>query len=237
MKHMLGSLIILTLAFSGDALGADEAKPATPEGMVYVPPGEFIMGSEIGDADESPQHLASTKGFFIDQYEVSNASYKKVNASHTYAAGKDNSPVLVTWEQANAYAKAIGKRLPTEKEWEKAARGTDGRLFPWGDTYDESFIQYDSRQGIGETIAKPQSPYGCYDMAGGVMEWTSDWYAPYRGNPVPSDKYGEKFKVLKGGTTFNDMAHMRCAHRFYLPVDDRSQYLTGVRCVKDVEKK
>ncbi|NIA15445.1 MAG: formylglycine-generating enzyme family protein, partial [Nitrospiraceae bacterium] len=58
MKHMLGSLIILTLAFSGDALGADEAKPATPEGMVYVPPGEFIMGSEIGDADESPQHLA-----------------------------------------------------------------------------------------------------------------------------------------------------------------------------------
>ena len=237
MKHMLGPLMVLTNVCCSAAFGADEMKPAAPEGMVYVPPGEFIMGSEIGDADEAPQHLASTGGFFIDQYEVSNAVYRKANPSHTYAAGKDNSPVLATWEQANTYAKAIGKRLPSEKEWEKAARGTDGRLFPWGDTYDESFVQYDDRQGIGKTIAKPQSPYGCYDMAGGVMEWTSDWYVPYPGNPVPSDKYGEKFKVLKGGTNFNDMAHMRCAHRFYLRVDDRSRYLTGFRCVKDVEKK
>ena len=237
MKHLLGSLILATTAFCNSALGADETTPQPPEGMVYVPSGAFIMGSDIGDADESPQHLASTESFFIDSYEVSNAAYKKVNDSHTYAEGKDNFPVVLTWEQANTYARAIGKRLPTEKEWEKAARGTDGRLFPWGDTYDASFVQYDSQQGIGETIAKPESPYGCYDMAGGVMEWTSDWYLPYPGNPVPCDQYGEKFKVLKGGTSFNDMAHMRCAHRFYLPVDDRSHYLTGFRCVKDVEKK
>ena len=232
MKHWLTAALLL-LAHA--LCSAEEATPKPPEGMVYVPAGEFIMGSEIGDADEAPKHLASTGAFFIDQYEVSNLAYKKAVPSYTYPEGKDHFPALVTWEQADAYTKAAGKRLPTEKEWEKAARGTDGRLFPWGNSYDASFIQFDRQKGIGETIAKPRSPYGCYDMAGSAMEWTSDWYAAYPGNPVPCEQYGKKFKVLKGGTTFNDVAHMRCSHRFYLPVNDSNHYLTGFRCVKDVE--
>ncbi len=210
--------------------------PEPPEGMVYVPAGEFIMGSELGDADETPQHIATTAAFFIDVFEVSNATYKKYDSAFTFEDGKENFPAIVTWEQADAYARAIGKRLPTEKEWEKAARGLDGRLYPWGNTYDPTFIQYDRTKGIGETIAKPKSPYGCYDMAGSAMEWTSDWYKPYKGNSIPSDRYGEKFKVLKGGTTFNDQAHMRCSHRFYLPVNDSSNYITGFRCVKDIKE-
>jgi len=234
-KFLNSPLNLLSVAslIAASAFAADT--PAPPEGMVHVPSGEFIMGSEVGDADESPQHIATTGAFFIDKYEVSNADFKKFDPKHAFQEGRENFPAYVTWEQADAYAKSIGKRLPTEQEWEKAARGIDGRMFPWGNSYDPTFIQYDRNKGIGETIAKPKSPYGCYDMAGGAMEWTSSWYQPYHGNAVPAEQYGEKYKVLKGGTSFNDLAHMRCAHRFYLPVDDSSNYMTGFRCVKDVE--
>ncbi len=232
-KHI--ALLILSIFLLTTPTHAEESTPTPPEGMVYVPAGEFIMGSKVGDADEAPQHIATTRAFFIDTFEVSNADFKKFDPEHTWKEGRDNHPAIVTWEEANAYAQSIGKRLPTETEWEKAARGIDGRMFPWGNTYDPTFIQYDRSKGIGNTIAKPKSPYGCYDMAGGAMEWTSSWYKPYKGNPIPAKQYGEKYKVLKGGTTFNDNAHMRCAHRFYLPVDDSNNYLTGFRCVKDVK--
>ena len=232
-KHI--ALFVLSTLILTATLHAEENTPTPPEGMVYVPAGEFIMGSKVGDADEAPQHIATTKTFLIDIFEVSNTDFKKFDPDHTWREGDDNHPAIVTWEQANAYALSIGKRLPTETEWEKAARGIDGRMFPWGNSYDPTFIQFDRSKGIGDTIAKPKSPYGCYDMAGGAMEWTSSWYKPYKGNPIPAEQYGEKYKVLKGGTTFNDNAHMRCAHRFYLPVDDSNNYLTGFRCVKDLE--
>src|SRR5690606_11241662 len=160
--------------------------------------GPFIMGSDFGDPDESPQQVATTGAFFIDAYEVSHADFKKFDPGYTYPEGKENFPAVVTWEQADAYVKWAGKRLPTEGEWEKAARGIDGRLYPWGDTYDPTFIAYDRSIGRGETIANPASPYGCYDMAGSAYEWTSSWYQPYDGNPIPCDEYGEKNKVMRG---------------------------------------
>lgn len=225
---------LLTLLVATTAHTA-EPNATPPEDMAHVSAGEFIMGSEVGDADETPKHLATTGAYFIDIYEVSNTAFKEFDPSHTWRKGRDNHPAIVTWQQATAYAKSIGKRLPSETEWEKAARGIDGRMFPWGNTYDPTFIQFDGSKGIGETIAKPKSPYGCEDMAGSAMEWTSSWYQPYKDNPIPAEQYGEKYKVLKGGTTFNDSAHMRCAHRFYLPIDNSNNYLTGFRCVKDVK--
>ena len=225
----------IALTLVATSVYAKDSKPTPPKGMVYVPAGEFIMGSNIGDGDESPKHVTSTGEFFIDEYEVSNADFKKFKPNFSYRKDRDNSPALVNWDQAVAYAKSLDKRLPTEKEWEKAARGIDGRMFPWGNSYDPTFIQYNDGLGIGQTIAKPQSPYGCYDMAGSVMEWVDDWYEPYPGNTIPGKQYGKQFKVLKGGTTFNDVAHMRCAHRFYLPKDDRNMYMTGFRCAKDVK--
>ncbi|MBI2433011.1 MAG: formylglycine-generating enzyme family protein [Candidatus Hydrogenedentes bacterium] len=225
----------LYAALAADAgAAAPPQDPTPPQGMVFVPAGEFIMGSNVGDADESPQHVASTGAFFMDAFEVSNADFKTFDPNFSYPEAQDNFPAIVTWDQAKAYAKHVGKRLPTETEWEKASRGVDGRIFPWGDTYDPSYVQYDESQGIGETIAKPQSPYGCFDMAGGAMEWTSSWYQPYAGNTVACDSYGEKFRVLRGGTTFNDQFHMRCSHRFYLPPNTTSNYRTGFRCVKDI---
>ncbi len=214
--------------------GPTEQGQEPPAGMVYVPAGPFLMGSNVGDADESPQHIATTGAYFIDKYEVSNAEFKQFDPNFVYREGRDNHPAVVTWEQADAYAKWAKKRLPTEKEWEKAARGTDGRMFPWGNSYDPSFVEWDDADPRDASVARPRSPYGCVDMAGGVWEWTADWYKPYPGNTVPCEPYGEKYKVMRGGGTFNDVAMMRTTHRYYLPPNTTGNYRVGFRCVKDV---
>ncbi|MCA9735190.1 MAG: SUMF1/EgtB/PvdO family nonheme iron enzyme [Deferribacteres bacterium] len=206
-----------------------------PQGMVYVPAGSFIMGSTYGDPDERPQHIASTKAFFIEKYEVSNAEYALFDTSYAFENGKENFSVVVTWEQAAAYAKWAGKRLPTEKEWEKAARGTDGRVFPWGNTYNNKFVVWDRTHPRGSALAKPESPYGCYDMAGSVWEWTDDWYKPYPGNNIPMEQYGEKYKVMRGGSNFNNHSFIRTTQRYYVPPNSTANYPVGFRCVKDAE--
>ena len=230
-------LAVGLVAAAGAFVSATDGEAAldAPEGMVYVPAGAFIMGSDVGDTDESPQHLAVTDAYFIDKYEVSNAEYKEFDPKHTYKDGYDNHAVKVTWEQANAYAQWTGKRLPTEVEWEKAARGTDGRLYPWGDTYDHSFVAWDESYPRGGAPAKPGSPYGCLDMAGGAWEWVADWYQPYAGNDVACDVYGERYKVIRGGSSFNGFAMMRTTHRYYLPPNTTGGYYTGFRCVKDIK--
>jgi formylglycine-generating enzyme required for sulfatase activity len=211
------------------------AQPEPPKGMVYVPAGNFIMGSVYGDPDEKPRHIAHTKAFFIDKYEVSNTEYAEFDPVFKFSEGKENFPVIVTWDQANAYAKWAGKRLPTEREWEKAARGTDGRIFPWGNTYDNTFVVWDLTYPRGSAIAKPESPYACYDMAGSVWEWTADWYKPYPGNDVPMEQYGEKYKVMRGGSNFNNQSFITTTHRYYVPPCTTGRYPVGFRCVKDIK--
>src|SRR5262245_693601 len=122
MKRL--SIICMSVLLIAAADSKAPSGPTPPDGMVYVPAGPFIMGSEVGDADESPQHLATTGAYFVDKYEVSNAEYQKVDTKYSFPKGKENFAARVTWEQAAAYAKTVGKRLPTETEWEKAARGT-----------------------------------------------------------------------------------------------------------------
>lgn len=210
-------------------------QPMPPKGMVYVPAGEFIMGSKYGDPDERPQQIATTKAYFIDKYEVSNAEFAQFDPSFQFPKGRENNAVVVTWSKAVAYAKWAGKRLPTEKEWEKAARGTDGRIFPWGNTYDNTYVVWDQTESRDGSIAKPESPYGCFDMAGSVWEWTSDWYKPYPGNDIPMEQYGETYKVMRGGSNFNNYSFIRTSHRYYLLPEKISRYPVGIRCVKDVE--
>ena len=206
-----------------------------PEGMVYVPAGSFIMGSNDGDPDERPQQIAATGAYFIDRYEVSNAEFARFDPAYKFLEGKENYPVIVTWEQANAYAEWAGKRLPSEKEWEKAARGTDGRIFPWGNTYDETFVVWDLSQPRGSAIARPESPYGCLDMAGSVWEWTADWYKPYPGNEVPMEQYGEHYKVMRGGSNFNNHSFVRTTQRYYVPPNTTAHYPVGFRCVREID--
>ena len=233
MKILL--IILFTVSNFIYAVGHDNSDPKPPEGMVYVPAGNFIMGSIYGDPDEKPQQIAYTDAYFIDKYEVSNLEYSQFDPEFTYKKGKENNPAIVNWKQANDYAQWKGKRLPTEKEWEKAARGTDGRVFPWGNTYNESFVVWDQSYPRGSAIAKPESPYGCYDMAGSVWEWTSDWYEPYPGNDVPMEQYGEIYKVMRGGSNFNNYSFVRTTQRYYLLPEKISRYFVGFRCVKDIE--
>ena len=233
MRTLTWMLIAITIAPFG--LAEETPEPTPPEGMVYVPAGDFIMGSNDGDTDESPKHTAATTAYFIDKYEVSNGEFKKFDAKHAFKEGFENHAAKVTWEQADAYARWAGKRLPAEAEWEKAARGTDGRSFPWGETYSAGFIAWDEDDARGQTIARPESPYGCIDIAGSAWEWTADWYKPYAGNETPCEAYGEKYKVMRGGASFNGRAMIRTTHRYYLPTNTTGGYYTGFRCVKDIE--
>ncbi|MEJ2566189.1 MAG: SUMF1/EgtB/PvdO family nonheme iron enzyme [Gammaproteobacteria bacterium] len=230
---------------------------ADPNPMVLIPAGKFIMGYDDRMPDEGPAHQVYLKSFWIDRYEVTNAQYTKfIDATHrrspshfrnrTYPPGKSNHPVTeVTWYDAVAYCKWAGKRLPTDQEWEKAARGTDGRMFPWGNEFDINKANTPQRwmalHQEGDTLPvgsfpSGASPYGVYDMSGNVWEWTSSWYKPYPGNKHPSENYGEKYKTLKGGSWW-DCTFYKCG--ISAPVFNRSFFIRttrnksfGFRCAK-----
>lgn len=235
LRHSLvrASMIACFVVISFLACSQVSNSPVAPAGMVYVPAGSFIMGCELGDPDERPRHLSSTGAYFIDQYEISYLEYKQFDSSFLIPEGREERAVIVNWHQANAYCEWAGKRLPNEREWEKAARGTDGRMFPWGNTFDESYVVWDQRTSRGGSIAKPASPYGAFDMAGSVWEWTSDWYHPYPGNKIPMDQYGEIYKVMRGGSNFNNWSFYRTTQRYYLHPVEISRYFVGFRCVQD----
>jgi len=160
--------------------------------LVSVPAGEFWMGSEDGGPEEKPRRRVYLDAFSIDKYEVTNVLYRRFmdatgHRAPTFwtdsSANEPNQPVVgVSWHDASAYCQRAGKRLPTEAEWEKAARGTDGRKYPWGDQWDSSRANSaESRLGKPAEVgsyASGMSPYGADDMAGNVWEWVVDWYDP-----------------------------------------------------------
>jgi len=207
-----------------------------PEGMVLVPGGPFIMGLSGASPDEKPQRTIEVPAFYVDQFEVTNAEYKMAYPSHAFAEDAKDKPVTgVSFNQAAAYAKAVGKRLPTEEEWEKAARGTDGREYPWGMEFTQANCNSGSdvltRVGI---YRMGVSPFKCYDMAGNAYEWTSSWYQAYPGNTEVTKDYGQQFRVLRGGSYQSDRFGVRCARRHYDHMESaRGDY--GFRCAKDVE--
>jgi len=226
--------------------------------MARIPAGEFTMGSDDRMPDEGPQHKVTLESYWIDLYEVTNAQYKKfIDATNrrspahfrnrTYPSGKADHPVTeVTWYDADAYCAWAGKRLPTDQEWEKAARGTDGRMFPWGNEFDTDKANTPQRwaklKEEGDTMPVGSfpdgvSPYGLYDMSGNVWEWTSSWYKAYPGNTHPSENYGEEYKTLKGGSWW-DCSFYKCG--ISAPVFNRAFFIRGThnksfgfRCAKD----
>jgi len=184
-------------------------------GMVLVPAGEFKMGSGPDEAwvneDEGPQRVVNLPAFFIDQLEVTNREYKQfIDATgwpapqswtkNQYPENADFVPVTsVTWWDATAYARWAKKRLPTEAEWEKAARGVDGRRYPWGDEFKAECANNDRDLLPGGTKVAGASPFGVLDMAGNAAEWTASAYELY---PRPGADLPREF----GGVTANTAA-------------------------------
>ncbi|MGC4043760.1 MAG: SUMF1/EgtB/PvdO family nonheme iron enzyme [Armatimonas sp.] len=190
---------------------------ATPSGMVYVPASEAIFGTDDPESDEDvrPTRHAYLPAFYIDKTEVTNAEFAKFQPSHKFPKGEENLPATgVTYEEATAYAKSVGKRLPTNDEWEKAARGTDGRIYPWGNTWDKAKVAARakrpsrlpcggySRVSPAGSVPAGASPYGCLDMAGNAWEWVEGFY---QNDPAR--------RILRGGAVGYGERATRTYHR------------------------
>ena len=238
--------------------------------MLLVPAGEFTMGTNRSDPenthlkigtvkplykDQHPERKVYLDAFYIDQYEVTNREYKKfIDATQfpelpghweegRYPEGTGALPVTnVTWNEALTYALWAGKRLPTEAQWEKAARGADGRLFPWGNEYEKGWanVGVDGAKELvaGGSYPKDVSPYKIFDLAGNVMEWTASWYQPYPGNDYQFKKFGKEFKVLRGNGFQRGGHYFLEAYRyaFYRTEARPEEYFenVGFRCVLPV---
>ena len=226
---------------------APTSAPVDDPDMVYVPGGEFAFGSEDGKEDETPQHTVMIDGFNIDIHPVSYAEYKEFVDDTGYEpprnwedgqipAGKEDNPVVwVSYEDAVVYCDWAGKRLPTEIEWEKAARGTDGLVYPWGDTFDSAKCN-SQEAGIQDTTAvdsypEGASPYGVLDMSGNVWEWTDSWYQGYSGSLYSLERYGTEYRVLRGGSWYDSSERVRTTARNSAK-PGFSFSTIGFRCVK-----
>ena len=225
--------------------------------MVEIPAGEFAMGSDGGQAleDERPMHRVWVGSILMDLHEVATGQYAEfLAATHRLAPWQWNTgdlsqpsdrPVIgVDWSDADAYCRWKGKRLPTEAEWEKSARGTDGRLYPWGNQVprkDLANFALGARFSYSQVLMPVQSyeqgksPYGLYHMAGNVWEWVQDWYAAnyYEVSPERNPQGPEEgqFKVLRGGSWSDLPKYLLTYGRFKLPPETRNSY-TGFRCAK-----
>lgn len=159
----------------------------------------------------------------------------------------DNVPVVsVSWYEAEGYCRWRGARLPTEREWERVARGSDGREFPWGDEWRAGMShtgedpEYDDVAPV-DAFASDITPEGVRDLAGNVSEWVADWYAAYPGSDYESKDFGSSFKVVRGSSWSDGAVHynlklfQRGAYRFYLPPDGRYEDV-GFRCATDVKE-
>lgn len=225
--------------------------------MVEIPAGEFILGSDKGGYNEKPQHTSMLEAYWIDQYEVTYQHYmdfveatghRQPGPPSRYARKLEalrglNQPVTyVSWSDSVAYCEWKGKRLPTEQEWEKAVRGSDGRTWPWGEGRD-GFPANFQGEADGYEVSSPvgsfsqdRSMYGVYDGAGNVMEWVEDWYVediysralnPGIKRPKPVSTY----KTMRGGGYTSQGVDLRITNRSFIVPNFRDETI-GFRCAR-----
>ena len=234
---------------------------------ILIPAGAFIMGSNNGYADEQPMHQVALNDYWIDKTEITNYMYglcvqsgqcappsnTKYFSENEYA---DYPVVFVTWSSADTYCSWAGRRLPTEAEWEKAARGTDGRTYPWGNNFDCRFGNFDDENQFDADMVKggPNcdgfvdvapvgsflngiSPYGVLDMAGNVWEWINDWYGKsyYRQSPTnnPAGPTSGDERVIRGGSWNFVEVVMRTTNRLKERPETSYSYI-GFRCATSI---
>ena len=234
---------------------AERGKKTAPKGMAYIPGGEFMAGadSSIGYAecqkyydnckqswysDESPNHSVLIDGFFIDKYEVKQADYERAMGNNPSKFKGAYLPVeRVTWHESKTYCNKLGKRLPTEAEWEKAARGGTTTTYYWGNEYDGAYAWTRKNSGnkthpVGQ---KKPNKLGLYDIAGNVWEWTADWYEENHYQKVsssnPKGPSSGSQKVLRGGSWYTSPDVVRSANRdWYGPTIRVDNF--GFRCAR-----
>jgi formylglycine-generating enzyme required for sulfatase activity len=251
-----------TISPSEPAAGTTRVRQKDGMLMVYVPAGEFLMGSTDADKDaesnEKPQHKVYLDAYWIDQTPLTNAIYarflnepgnqeqeivrwyepdygriKQDGKVWRVENGFEQHPVVsVTWYGARAYAGWVGAQLPTEAQWEKAARGTDGRQYPWGNQVPDKTLA-NLNDYVGNTTAvgsypSGASPYGALDMAGNVWEWVADWYGETNYSirstwRNPTGPESGALRVLRGGSWYNDLRYARCAFRSWDYPGDRNR--------------
>jgi formylglycine-generating enzyme len=211
-----------------------------PPGMVYVRGGRFRMGADDGAFSERPAHDVALKPYYMDLTEVTVRGYREYASNYASSfAGGDMPATNIAWSEADAFCKSIGKRLPTEAEWERACAGPSGMNYAYGDTFDPD----KGRSGVA--LKDGPAPVGSFseqdaraqDLTGNVWEWCSDWYGRdyYRDSPVQDPKGSETGErhVLRGGAWFSNASFSNCTHR---PGNIRSERdpSFGFRCVKDL---
>ncbi|MFQ5507969.1 MAG: formylglycine-generating enzyme family protein [Leptospirillia bacterium] len=269
--------VVMCLFVAGGCAHMPMAK--APDNMVLIPAGPFIMGTDQTDddiaedlglpytwyADARPARQVVLPAFYIDRYEMTNAEYlqfmnvTEIPLGQPYGwdddrpqEGTNDYPVSgLNWYEAYLVCQHFGKRLPTEAEWEKAARGPDGARYPWGDEWNPELANV-ARGGAGRTVPVGSypggaSPYGVHDMIGNVWEWVRDWFRPYPGSDHVSDNYGKRFKSIRGNS-YAEIGHFSPEERAFVTREmSRANYRNsfdpkakrrdaGVRCARDVEK-
>jgi len=226
--------------------------------VVQIPEGPFTMGSQDGDPDEVPEHQVFLKGFYLDRKEATQEEYvrfakmTKRPMPRIEVFEDDQSKLLkpefaamsVSWDDAVAYCKWAGKRLPTEAEWEKAGRGEGKRKYPWGDKFDTQAANVDGSEDGYKYLAPPgsfdtgRSPYGLYDMTGNVAEWVADTYDEqyYKKSPYRDPKGPETgdLKVVRGGSWRETEHNARLSKRFAAK-RWRTDITIGIRCASDAD--
>lgn len=235
------------------------------EDMVFIPAGEFLMGCNTDNswkwADAKPPHRVYLDAYYIDRHEVTETEFQRcVEAGECMKPGSDDDctwgksgwethPITcVKWKQAEAFCQWAGKRLPTEAEWEKAARGTDGRIYPWGNEVAncEFAVMDDGDTGCGkgstwEVCSKPKgnSPYGLCDMAGNVSEWVKDRYSKdayntsFARNPLGPSSGNNR--ILRGGSWYSNQITLQSFQRIGTDLD-YWDYWSGFRCARSISK-
>ncbi len=222
--------------------------------MVEIPAGSFTMGSDDTDPNEAPAHVVDLPTFFMDKFEVTNADFAMFVEATGYqteaelrgdkktwrnynSEGKASHPVVkVAFNDAQAFCAWLGQRLPTEEEWEKAARGTDQRSFPWGNLWDttRANVRLSGLRGttaVG-SFSSGASPYGVEDMAGNVWEWTDSPYVAYPGSTYQDPQYSAEARVTRGGGWFDDQKQVSTTNRSAALPQTANDDL-GFRCVAD----
>ena len=221
---------------AAESVETKETEPEAPPTisiMVEIPAGTFVLGNDNSDPNEAPAQDMDLPAFMIDTFEVTNADFANFveatgyvtyregeesaqNWRAAYAEGKDNHPVVfVTFEDAQAFCEWAGKRLPTEFEWEKAARGPEGYLYPWGNDYDAAMLNGKDRSLRGTTAAGsyPPNSYRLFDVAGNVKEWVESLYVAYPGSDYQDSHYSPDFRGIRGGGWFDEAEFVLSTNR------------------------